>query len=102
MIYLKISTKLRKYLLRKYQQSCIIRYTCSIKCKYLKTYVLKNFIILALKILEIYSTAKIIVLKKQTKQDVETNPNRIRKPVLYNKITEQKNLNPSADQHTLK
>ena len=38
MIYLKISTKLRKYFLRKYQQICIIRHTCSIKCKYLKTH----------------------------------------------------------------
>ena len=36
MIYLKISTKLRKYLLRKYQQICIIRHTCSIKRKYLE------------------------------------------------------------------
>ena len=36
MIYLKILTKLRKYLLRKYQQICITRHTCLIKCKYLK------------------------------------------------------------------
>ena len=38
MIYLKISTKLRKYLLRKYQQICSIRHTCSIKSKYIKTH----------------------------------------------------------------
>ena len=37
MIYLKISTNLRKYLLRKYQQICIISHTCSIECKYLET-----------------------------------------------------------------
>ena len=36
MIYLKKLTKLRKYLLRKYQQNCIIRHTCAIKCKYLE------------------------------------------------------------------
>ena len=36
MIYLKILTKLRKYLLCKYQQICITRHTCLIKCKYLK------------------------------------------------------------------
>ena len=38
MIYLKKSTKLRKYLLGKYQQICMISHTCSIKCKYLQTH----------------------------------------------------------------
>ena len=51
MTYLEISTKLRKYLLRKYQQICIIRHTCSIKCKYLKNPLRSHFVFGILRVL---------------------------------------------------